>query len=220
MPVNTRHTLLIAVGAGLLLALSVPLMERFQASRGGIVDRAELTLFPSGRFLRAMSLGHRHLVADIGWLTAIQYYGKHRRSDRRYPLATHLFTVITEADPAFENAYLFGALIMAEAGLTETAGHLLRRGAERNPDSWWLRFELGFYHYVITRSWKEAAASFAAAARLPGAPAYVRRFAAAAFERSGDAETARQLWQIICAQSDNPEIRRIAQGRIEELEGS
>ncbi len=64
----------------------------------------------------------------------------------------------------------------------------------------------------------QAAAEFAAAAEIPGAPEYTRRFAAAAFQRAGDAATARHLWQVIACESENEEIRRMAAERIASLE--
>lgn len=209
---------LIALLAGLILTGAGWLGNQFAASRPALRDAAEMTFFPSGRFLREASLGHRHLAADLGWLAAIQYYGKHRRSDRHYPLAPHLFAVITEVDPHFESAYFFASLILTEAGFRRRAGALLERGCECNPDSWRLRFELGFFHYVITQSYDLAADAFEAAAALPGAPEYVRRFGAAAYQRAGDVAMARQLWELIAAASENEEIRRMARERLEKLE--
>ncbi len=215
---GTAAILLLPLAAVALLAVAHPTAEHFANSKQCGLDVGELGLFPSGRFLREASLGHRQLVADLGWLTAVQYYGKHRQSDRRYLLAPHLFGTITDLDPAFENAYFFGSLVLVDAGLPERAERLLRRGVERNPNSWRLRFELGFFHYVITRSHGAAAAAFEAAARLPDAPAFVRRFAAVAYQRAGDKRTARLLWRLIAQQSENEEIRRMARERLAGLE--
>ena len=211
-------SLALAVGAGALIATATPLAARLAASRTALADPGELELFPSGRFLREVSLGHAQLAADLGWLTAIQYYGKHRLTDRRYPLAPHLFATITDADPRFENAYFFGSLVLADGGFREQAERLLRRGAERNPDSWRLRFELGFFHYVVNGAPAQAAAEFAAATEIPGAPEYTRRFAAAAFQRAGDAAMARRLWQLVARESQNEVIQRMAEERIAALE--
>ncbi len=203
-----------AVGA---LALAAPIREELADRRVCLRDSAEMTFYPSGQFLREASLGHRQLVADFGWLAAIQYYGKHRRSDHRYPLSPKLFSVILDADPRFERAYLFASLILAEAGFTARAERMLRRGVQANPGSWRLRFELGFFHYVISRNWEKAARAFSAAAEAPGAPAMVRRFAAAAHQKAGDRDTARELWEIVARVTDNPEIRRMAEERLAKL---
>jgi hypothetical protein len=202
------------LGALLFLFLAEPLGNRFADSRGLRDGGPEMTLYPSGNFLKEMSLGHRHLVADLAWISSIQYYGKHRMTDQDYPLSPELFRVITDADPAFENAYLFASLVMAEAGFNAEAQRLLELGVTRNPDSWRLNFDLGFFHFVITNTWDLAAASFRAASQATDAPDYTRRFAAAAFERADDPETARVLWKVIALESPNEEIRRIAEERL------
>jgi len=208
---------LLICGLVLALPLVVSAGQRFAAQSVHVADREELPFFPEGRALTELSLGHRHLVADIGWLTAIQYYGKHRQSDRHYPLAPRLFDVITDADPQFRSAYLFGALILGEAAELEAAEALLRKGVRENPLSWWLRFELGFFHHTYTQRWAEALEAFRQAALLPGAPEYVVRFAAAAGERAGSLRLAAELWAAIARESENEEVRRIARERLAAL---
>jgi hypothetical protein len=207
----------LAVVAALAITLAAHAGGEFSRRQGPVTDRAELVLFPSGRMLAEMSLGHPHLLADAAWLTAIQYYGKHRQTDRRYPMAPQIFEVITQADPSFRNAYLFGALVMAEDGNPAAAEAMLRRGVERNPRSWEMHFELGFFLYVYRRSLPEAARAFECAAGLPGAPEYVRRFAAATWERAEQPEVARSLWEQVADQTDNVEVRRIAEARLQAL---
>jgi tetratricopeptide (TPR) repeat protein len=217
--VRSLGTVALAALAGLCVVLAAPAGGEFSRQRTPIPDGAELALFPTGRMLTEMSLGHPHLLADAAWLAAVQYYGKHRLSDRRYPLAPQVFDVITQADPGFRSAYLFGALVAAEDGNPVAAEALLRRGVERNPDSWELQFELGFYLYVYRGSWSEAAQRFQRAAALRGAPEYVARFAAAAWERADQPDFALLLWERIAQQTDNSEIRRIAVERVRALRG-
>ncbi|MBM3316995.1 MAG: hypothetical protein FJY75_03995 [Candidatus Eisenbacteria bacterium] len=199
--------LLAAAGlSALLAAQAAKRLEAASPPRG----RPELAFFPSGRGLAEASLGHRHLLADLAWLTAIQYYGEHRRGDRRYPQAAHLFRVVTDADPGFSGAYLFGALILAENGEIDEAAALLAKGVRARPRDWRSWFELGFFHFAVTRSFDEAGSALRIAARLPGAEAYVPRFAAAAAQRAGDRDLALRLWETVARTSDNAEIRRMA----------
>ncbi len=213
MSTIARNIILFA-GALLLLSLALPVSSHLMEYRERMIDRSEMTYFPSGRCLQELSLGHRHLVADIAWLSAIQYYGKHRQTDQNYEISPSLFSVITEADPAFINAYLFASLVMTEAGKCEQAEALLVKGADNNPDSWRLHFDLGFFHFVVTHSWEKAAVAFQASARAPGAPEYTQRFAAASLDKAGNEETARVLWQVIALESENEEIRRMAEERL------
>jgi len=60
-------------------------------------------------------------------------------------LFQHLIDVITELDPQFSFAYLFGALIISEdLGAFNEGIEVLKRGMYNNPDDWWLPFEIGF----------------------------------------------------------------------------
>lgn len=223
-PARSRRGLWAAWAAGAALAVSVALAafsgEQFARRHAGLRDPAELPLLPSGPHLGELTLGRRHLLADLAWLTAIQYYGRHRLTDRRYPLTGQLFRVITDCDPQFANAYLFGALILAEAGEADAAAALLAKGVAANPQSWMLAFELGFLHYAYTQRWPEALEAFMRAVRLPGCPDYVARFAAAAGERAQRPELAAELWAMIARDSPNEEVRRIALERLAALEAA
>lgn len=212
--------LLVLAAAALIVCapLGGRLAEGQSLSREAAIREAqELALFPSGKFLREISLGHPQLLADLAWLEAIQYYGKHRLSDRRYPLSPHLFKTLSDADPHFEGAYLFAALVMAEGGYLREAERHLQKGVAVNPLSWGLRFELGFFQYVALQDYARAAQSFYDAARLEGAAEYVGRFAAASFEQAGEQEAARALWSVIARSSENDEIRRMAKDRLDGL---
>jgi len=210
------RNIIILFGAVLILATASPLSAHLASSRNSANDNSEMRFYPSGKWLSEMSLGHCQLVADIGWLAAIQYYGKHRLSDQNYEISPKLFSVITDADPTFTNAYLFASLVMTEAGYSDQAEALLREGVCRNPDSWRLHFDLGFFYYVIEKSWEKAANEFRAASQAPGAPDYTSRFAAAAYDKAGDESTARILWEVIAIESDNEEIRRMAGERLKQ----
>jgi hypothetical protein len=182
---------------------------------------AELAAFPSGKALPVLRLGHAQLAADVGWLRAIQYYGEHRRGDRIYPHADHIFRIITGLDPRFEMAYVFGALVLAEdAGDDLAARELLTRGMAARPDSWWIAFERGFLQWISGGDTDAAARDMQRASRLPNAPAWVGRFAAHTYELAGKPATAAALWKEIAEETDNPQIRDIALRAVKKLEGA
>ena len=55
----------------------------------------ELMYFPSGKFLKEASLGHEMIVADMAWVRAIQYYGRHRQTDQDYGMSDFLNRIDT-----------------------------------------------------------------------------------------------------------------------------
>lgn len=193
----------------LLLAAAVPLAGSLSASRVSLTDEAELTLFPKGEWVRPLTFGYTRLGADLCWLEAIQYYGKHRRSNRDYRYADVLFDTATGLDPHFEEAYVFGALILEDAN-PEAARALLRRGMRHNPESWRICFDYGFLLFRHQKDSEEAAVYLTRSSKLPGAPARVARLAAYAAAKSGRRELAIELWSEVLRSSENEEVRSIA----------
>lgn len=181
-------------------------------------DEQELAAFPSGEALPVLRMGHASLAADMAWIRAIQYYGKHRRDDRRYPYAEHLFRIITGLDAKFEQAYVFGGLVLSEdVRRPRAAEELLTRGMAQLPDSWWITFERGFLRWVRLGEPEAAAKDFYNASLCPDAPQWVARFAAYGYERAGEMEIAGGLWEQIAEETDNPMIREIAHRALERI---
>jgi hypothetical protein len=130
-----------------------------------------------------------------------------------------LFRVITGLDPTFEQAYIFGALVLAEdAGDIDAALGLLTIGMAALPDSWWLAFERGFLRWIHLDEPEVAAKDFHRASLLPGAPPWMSRFAAWAYERTGRKLVAVGLWEQIVKETDNPMVREIAERALKRLE--
>jgi len=180
--------------------------------------KLEVLYLPSGKFLEQASLGYKNLVADILWFKTIQYYGGYRLGENDLALFQHLIDVITELDPKFSFAYLFGALIIAEdLGAFNDGIEVLKRGMYNNPDDWWLPFEIGFLNYVYARNYKEAVRYFNLASKIPGAGEITRRFAAFAAARGGYIEKSIAMWQELAETSNNKYIRELARHYIEKL---
>lgn len=179
----------------------------------------ELTYYPSGRLLKVADLGFTSLVADIMWLRGIQYYGEHRAGDRRYPLAEHIFSSITDLDPEFIGAYRFGAIVLSEdAGTPAGAIDLLRKGLGPNPDHWELPFDLGFTYFIVLNDYARAAHYFRFASSMEGSPEIARRFTAFAYRKAGKADLAEALWDEIYRSSENEAVRETALYSIKKIE--
>ncbi|MBN1826273.1 MAG: hypothetical protein JW958_08405 [Candidatus Eisenbacteria bacterium] len=196
--------------ACLSLLVNATLGQRIEAARIGTDIEEELALYPSGRFLRQAVAGFRHVTADLLWLKAIQYYGKHKQTDMVFDKAAHVFDVLTDLDPQFLEAYRFGALVVVEDAKEPGRGYdLLRKGIRENPENWELHFDLGF-HYYLNEDYDLAAAAFRQAARLPGDRKRAARFAAMAEKKTGRLDAARALWEEMLATTENDRYREAA----------
>jgi tetratricopeptide (TPR) repeat protein len=212
-----RVRLLVAMGAALALlsaasALPVP------APRTALTVQEELLFFPSGTLLRPASLGYETLAADLCWLRAIQYYGRHRLTDRVYTGADHVFSVIARLDPHFVSNYIFGAIVLAQdAGDPDASLALLDRGMHATPGAWEIPFEAGFIEYLIRRDVAAAAPHFRRAAAYADDPDLARRFAAWSAYRAGDVDAAVRLWRDMAETSDNATVRATAENYLRRL---
>jgi tetratricopeptide (TPR) repeat protein len=162
--------------------------------RGGNED---LLYLPNGRYLRAASLGHASLAADLVYLWAIQYYSDYDRTDR-YRFVEHVFgSVIPELDPHYVDPYWLGAMILTvEAGDLEAGLRVLDKGFENNPTAWVLPYLAGFECYRA-RQYERAAAYFDRSSRAPNAPALPLRMKAGTVAKKGDLRESIRLWEEV-----------------------
>jgi hypothetical protein len=178
----------------------------------------ELTYFPSGRFIREVSLEYRGLAADWVWLRAIQYYGFHMMTDRKYDWLGHVFGILATLDPRFIGAYHFGAFTLAWDAHQPTEGiRLLIEGMKANPMSWQLPFDAAFISYMVTKDYEAASTLFEIASRLPNAWFIAGRWAAVARGKAGDFAAARQMWLDIYNGTENKALRSLAVRQLRNL---
>ncbi len=126
-----------------------------------------------------MALGYEHALADVLWFRTISYFGRHYRSDRLYPWLAKMCDAVTDLDPSAAHVYRFGGLLLPwEADLIDDGIALLEKGTGNLPDSWELRYMLGFSYYFFKSDLEAASRNLRSASLLPDAPEYVARLAA------------------------------------------
>ena len=171
---------------------------------------AEMAYFPSGRFVSESSIEFQSLAADLIWLRGIQYYGYHLMSDRKYEWLGHVFDILTSLDPGFVGAYHFGAITLAwDAGKPHEAMEFLTKGMRANPMNWQLPFDAGFICYMLLRDYARASTFFEVASKMPNAWFILARWAALAKSKSGDYQTAREMWLDILKGTENRKLKEL-----------
>jgi tetratricopeptide (TPR) repeat protein len=179
----------------------------------------EMMYFPSGRLTEIASVGFDSLASVMLWLRGIQYYGAHRRTDRDYLLAEHIFQTITDLDPNFINAYRFGAFVISQdMGQPVGGAELLKKGIRHNNLSWELYFDLGFLYFVDVEDETKAARYFGLASRFPDAPEVAKRFSAFAYKKSGNYAVSRKLWEEIYESTTNDAMKDNAEFALKMLD--
>jgi tetratricopeptide (TPR) repeat protein len=185
------------------------------ASRRGT---RELLYLPNGKYLKAISLGHAPLVADLVYLWAIQYYSDYDQADR-YRFVEHVFgDVIGELDPNYVDPYWLGSLILTtEAKDVEAGLRLLDKGYAKTPTAWILPYLAG-WECDRAHEYERAAVYFDRAAKTPGAPPELFRLKAGMTALGGNLREAIARWTDVLDDPRNDEgARAIATRQIRTL---
>jgi hypothetical protein len=210
---------LLACAFALLILAQTGLNNRVAAYQ----ETPELIWIPSGKVLRALSLGHNGLLADIYWTRAVQYFGR-QRVERKfvYPLLAPLLEITVSLDPQLLVAYKFGGVFLSApephgAGQPDKAVELLRRGIEANPNEWRLWHDLGFLYYWELKDYEAASQAYLEGSRHPNAAPWMEVMAAVILQKGGDRETSRFLWTEIYNSTEDPTIRKNARDHLDTL---
>jgi hypothetical protein len=214
---------------GLLLALLAPAVPWAQAHidrYGGAFRQQEevLYLWTGGQVARVFP-GFEGLAADVYWLRTVQYFGGHRLFSRakRFELLRPLVEITTALDPRLEIAYRYGAVFLSEpppigAGRPREGIEVLREGTQRNPASWRLRQNLGFFYFLYLHDARRAAQVLERAADIPGAAFWLRTLAADLLAKGGDRAAARQMWQRMADQAEEGVLKENARHELRILD--
>jgi tetratricopeptide (TPR) repeat protein len=209
----------------LMLGCAVGLQAaRDRAYPPGTIDDQVLYV-RSGTVMEKAALSYDSVLADVYWVRALQHYGGGRlktADENRYDLLYPLLDLTTTLDPRFIVAYRFGAMFLAEpqpggAGRPDLAIALLKKGVAAQPDKWDYYHDIGFVYYWNLNDYTSAAEWFNRGAALPGAPWWLRTYAATMLVRGGDRQASRLMWQQL-GESDDEWMRQTAQLRLAQLD--
>jgi hypothetical protein len=209
----------------------------------GVTDRAVRTklpgasiiYIPSGKFLKFATFGYRSLAADAIYLWAIQYYATPTIDDR-FDHLDHVFAIINELDPRYQDPYEVGALIAVEGArdvlssardlsrgrgrgdyarsLVQAALAILDRGDANNPDQWVYTFNAGHVALMTLKDFVLAEKYFERCMKIPGAPEFVERLRANAIFKKGDLKTSWETWLDIYNRAPDERTRKIASNHL------
>jgi tetratricopeptide (TPR) repeat protein len=175
---------------------------------------SSIIYIPSGKFLKYATFGYRALAADAIYLWAIQYYSTPTIDDR-FDHLDHIFAIINELDPRYQDPYEVGALIaVQEARNPAAAFSILDRGAANNPDQWVYPFNAGHVAMVTLKDFPLAEKYFEQCLKIPGAPEFVERLRANAIFKKGDLRTSWETWLEIYKKAPDERTKKIASNHL------
>lgn len=224
---QTSHGLIsLLIRAGLFAAggsLALVCIVHLQRTLDYRIDRSatqieELAQLPRGEYLKPVLLGYHNLGADVVWLRLLQVLGKKRNTADEHEWIYHALDVVTTLDPQYDYAYYVGGVVLTNiANRVDLSNQLLEKGFKNNPDEWSIPFLLGYNHYFVLGDAAKAAEYIAAAARLPGGPAYLPGLATRMYAEANNPETALQFLETLWRQTQDEGMREVIAKRAKEV---
>ena len=138
----------------------------------------ESLYLPNGKGLEFISFGFKNLWSDLLWFNAINYFGKHYRSDRDYTWLDHMCDLITTLDAQARHVYEFCSLMLAwEAAQPDRAAAILGKALRADPGYWRYYYLRGITYALFLHQEEAARQDFVTGSKLPGAPLFIARLA-------------------------------------------
>jgi len=185
----------------------------------------DLLYVRSEAVIQRTALSYDAVLGDAYWIRTLQYFGRGRLhpDGSHFVLLYPLLDLTTSLDPKFIVAYRFGAIFLTEpypdgAGRPDLAVKLLQKGIATNPSRWELFHDVGFIYYWHLHDYKNAASWFDRGAEMPGAPWWLRTYAAVMLTRGGDRQASRFMWQNILRSATNSWLKQSAERRLAQLD--
>jgi len=225
MKKNLLLFLIMIVALTTSVALVRIIDARTTVERKGVNDEP---LYLKPATARRLALAFNGLAADWYWMRSLQYVGgnivefedAHPESftlaDIDLHLLPSLLRVCTALDPQFIAPYEYGAFVLPEVD-SEEAIALVNSGIANNPSSWRLHQHLG-YIYWRRKDYEKAAATYAAGAKLPGAPPWMAAMGARMKAEGGSRDAAREMYRHLYDSSNDTSVKDMVEKQVMRLD--
>ena len=213
----------IVCGMGCVVLLSRWLDERRPAPDSASAEQ----LYLNAKTAKRISPGFNALLADWYWLRSLQYVGRKiidshatvqldNLGSLNLKLLAPLLETSTTLDPQFLAPYEYAAVVLS--AVDEAAAiRITKKGIAANPHVWRLYHDLGFIYWQ-RRDFKTASETYGEGAVLPGAPRWMEAMKAQLAVQGGSRNTAREIYERMYQESDDPNLKEIAGRRILQIQ--
>jgi len=168
--------------------------------------------------IAAVSFGYRPLLADVDYISMLQYYGDPSGSPDGHKKLSGYLNEITDAEPDFTFAYTYGAAILAfNLKRYDEAINVIQKGISYNPSFWKLRFYLGAIIYSKKGDTLKLTGLLEEALRFSDHPAIIERMLGNIYEISKPPDEAAQYWAAIFRTTKDAETRKYSMDRLKTI---
>jgi tetratricopeptide (TPR) repeat protein len=188
----------------------------FCASRLSVAGERpyDISVVPSAKVMRWLSLGHPTLAANLLWLRAVQYIGEPRADERGWSKLFPVVDAVTDLDPRHGYAYQVAGVVLGSAGRTEESNAILEKGTRNVPDRYILPYLRAFNAFYYDDDWPAAGRFAEISARTPGAPDHVRQNVLAYYVKGKRADAAVAFLEQSLAEAKDPDTRKAVESQL------
>lgn len=225
---NARRGL--AAAGVLLLLVGVVVSQDLAVRRRARFPVGEDILYlPRPSALRAMSLGHTELMADLVFMRGVVYFGAELEQKGEQRWLEHYLDTINELDPRWQTPYRWAGVATMYNGKTITnrmvlqSNRFLERGVRQFPDDWQLPFMLGCNYLFELKTddpkqraeWRRTGGEWVRhAAIVGGAPSWVPLLAATIMRQEGQEEAAMRHLEEVYLSTQDEKTREEVRNRL------
>lgn len=168
---------------------------------------------PKGSTARVLALGHRTMLSDLYWLSAVQYIGEPTADARGWDKLYPLVDLVTDLDPRHGYAYQTAGIVLSAAGRLDESDAILLKGMEKAP-RWTFPFYVSFNHWFYRGDYAAGARYAELAARTPGASPNISHLAVALAAKSGAPEGAIPVLEELLRTTEDEAVRQRLQEQL------
>jgi hypothetical protein len=218
-----------AAGVVLLLTATLALQTAALGRRARFAAEKDILYLPRPAALRALSLGHSELAADLVFMRALVYFGGEMATTRQYEWLDNYLSTIIALDPTWKTPYRWAGVATMYNGrpidnaAVGASSHFLEMGIRHFPSDWELPFMLGCNYLFELKTdnpaersaWQRQGAEWVRhAAIVGGAPSWVPLLAATILKREGQDEAAVKHLEEVYRTTEDEETRVQVRNRL------
>jgi hypothetical protein len=226
---------LLAGALASLIALTLWAHAETTYRRVSLPPEEDLLYLPRADVLRAGSLGHTELLADLVWVRTVIYAGEEIGHRGRMRWLDRYLDTIVLLDPVFKRPYKWAGVVTMYNGrvitneMVRASNHYLELGEKLFPDDWEFPFMLGcnYWNELHTENpeqrneWRRIGAEHIRhAALLQGAPSWLPVVAASFLTREGQNDLAIRHLEEVYASTEDPKIREQIRNKLIHLQAT
>lgn len=157
---------------------------------------------PSSAYMKVASLGQRNFLADLVFIWSIQFFDRYGPEVRDSYLF-HTYDVITDLDPLFGEAYVFGNLFLSLDKRWDLIYSLSDKGLAADPRAWIPAWDAGSYAFFYAKDYAAARRYFTIAYERNPSARPVQQMMANAAKYAGDYDLALEYWKGILRENED-----------------